>query len=363
MLVIVLSVIITGVLGLVGLLLFWSYPGKPAPFLDKDGKPLPGSLAEKIYLNINGAEQGMFIMSKNINNPVLLYLHGGMPDYVLTEYYPTGLENYFTVVWWEQRGVGMSYSSATPPETLTVEQYIADTVELTNYLRQRFGKEKIYLMGHSGGTFFGIQAAARHPELYDAYIAVSQIANQRKSEKLAYDYMLAQYKANGNGDMVRRLEAFPVTMESGTPDGYQMVRDDAMHALGVGTTRDMTSIVRDLVLRSFRSPQYTLEEKIRTWRAKAASGISILWKTVMVTDMAKEVSELKIPVYFFEGVYDYTCAYSVAKEYFAQLKAPVKGFYTFEHSAHTPIFEEPEKAQQILREDVLNGTNRLADIK
>ena len=57
--------------------------------------------------------------------------------------------------------VGMSYSPAIPRESLTVEQYISDTIAVTNYLRQRFGKEKIYLMGHSGGTFFGIQAAGR----------------------------------------------------------------------------------------------------------------------------------------------------------------------------------------------------------
>ncbi|NTU78590.1 MAG: alpha/beta hydrolase [Chloroflexales bacterium] len=353
----------TGVLGLVGLLLFWSYPGKPAPFLDKDGKPLPGSLAEKIYVPINGVEQGMFIISKNTSNPVLLYLHGGMPDYFLTKDYPTGLEEYFTIVWWEQRGIGMSYRPDIPAESLTAEQYIADTLAVTNYLRQRFGKEKIYLMAHSGGTFFGIQVAAQHPEFYHAYIGMAQMANQRKSEQLAYDYMLAQYRANGNGAMVRKLEAAPVTVEEGTPAAYLAVRDEAMHALGVGTIHEMKSVIDGVFVRSLQSPQYTLDEKIRLWRGKAQSGVNILWKTVMVTDLAKEVPELKIPVYFFEGVYDYTCAYSVAKEYFAQLRAPVKGFYTFEQPAHSPIFEEPEKAQQIIREDVLAGTSRLADSK
>jgi hypothetical protein len=41
-----------------------------------------------------------------------------MPDYFLTEKYPTGLENYFTMVWWEQRGSGLSYSKAIPPGTI-----------------------------------------------------------------------------------------------------------------------------------------------------------------------------------------------------------------------------------------------------
>jgi len=130
--------------------------------VDENGSPLAGSISEKVFVNINGVEQGMFIKSKDATHPVLLYLHGGMPDYFLTQRYPTGLEDYFTVVWWEQRGSGISYSADIPPETMTLEQMISDTLEVTNYLRHRFGKEKIYLMGHSGGTFIGIQAAARH---------------------------------------------------------------------------------------------------------------------------------------------------------------------------------------------------------
>ena len=86
------------VLGLVGLLLLWSYPGKPKPFVDENGNLLPGSISEKIYVSINGVEQGMFIKGKDLRNPVLLYLHGGMPDYFLTKKYPTDLEDYFTVV-------------------------------------------------------------------------------------------------------------------------------------------------------------------------------------------------------------------------------------------------------------------------
>ena len=87
---------------------------------------------------------------------------------------------------------------------MTLEQFVSDTLEVTNYLRHRFGKEKIYLMGHSGGTFIGIQAAARAPELYYAYIGVAQMSNQLESERLAYEYMLQQFRANGNKDMVRR---------------------------------------------------------------------------------------------------------------------------------------------------------------
>ncbi len=86
-----------------------------------------------------------------------------------------------------------------------------------------------------------------------------------------------------------------------------------------------------------------------------------MWPELISTDLRKQTPELAIPVYFFEGIYDYTVSYTLAKSYYQGLKAPVKGFYTFAQSAHSTMFEEPEKMQQILREDVLAGTNRLAD--
>ncbi len=359
---IIFSVLLACLLILVGVLLACS-PGKSQPFLDENGSPLAGSISEKVFVNINGVEQGMFIISKDATHPVLLYLHGGMPDYFLTQKYPTGLEDYFTVVWWEQRGSGISYSTDIAPETMTAEQLISDTLAVTNYLRHRFGQEKIYLMGHSGGTFIGIQAAARAPELYYAYIGVAQMSNQFKSERLAYEYMLQQFQENGNTRMARELEAAPVTMTDGTPETYLALRDEAMHSLGIGTTHAMKSVITGIFLPSLIFRGYTLLEKVNMWRGKSQSGVSPFWDEMMATDLTIKVPELEIPVYFFGGIYDYTCSSTLAKDYLEKLQAPMKGYYTFEHSAHSPLFEEPEKMLRILLEDVLAGTNNLADAK
>jgi len=356
---IALAALLIPALLLLGVLLVLS-PGMPKPFLDDGGQPLAGSISEKIRVDINGIEQGMFIKGGNGGNPVLLYLHGGLPDHFLTDRYPTGLEDIFTIVWWEQRGSGLSYHPEMAPESLNPEQLVSDTVSLTNHLRARFGQDKIYLMGRSGGTFFGIQAAARAPELYHAYIAVAQISNQLESERLAHRYMLQRYRAEGNDKMAQRLEEAPVGDTAPLPDAYLKVRDVAMHELGVGTTHDMKSVFTDLFLRSLLHREYTLGEKINLWRGKLFSG-SRLWNTQLSTDLTQKVTRLDIPVYFLHGVYDYTVSYPLAKSYFELLEAPMKGFYTFKQSAHTPFFEEPEKVREILRADVLTGTNGLAD--
>ncbi len=348
----IVSISLACILILGGVLLVWS-PGKPEPFLDENGNLLTDSISEKIRVHINGVEQGMFIKSKDIDNPVLLFLHGGpgMPEYWLTQRYSTNLEDYFTVVWWEQRGAGLSFSPDIPPETMTAEQFVSDTLEVTNYLRQHFGKEKIYLMAHSWGSYIGIQAAAREPELYYAYIGIGQISYQIQSEQLAYTYALEQYKKNGNMDMVQRLEAAPPTMTVPLPAAYDALRDEYMHGIGVGTTRDMKSVVTGIFVPSWQFREYTLGEKVNLWRGKffSRSHNFNLWDKLQATDLTQQVTELEIPVYFFHGKYDYTCAYPLAMDYFEKLNAPLKGFYTFEQSAHSPIFEEPEKTLKILQ--------------
>jgi pimeloyl-ACP methyl ester carboxylesterase len=361
---IIVCILLASILILAGVLLLWS-PGKPIPFVDENGDPLAGSLSEKVHVNINGVEQGMFIKSKDVNNPVLLFLHGGpgMPEYWLTQRYPTGLEDDFTVVWWEQRGAAMSYHPDIPPETMTAEQFITDTLEVTKYLRNRFGQEKIYLMAHSWGSYIGIQAAAREPGLYYAYIGVGQVSHQIQSEQLSYQYALAFYKENGNTDMVSRLEAAPPTLTVPLPVAYDSMRDAYMHGAGIGTTRDMKSVVTGIFLPSWQFREYTLDEKVNLWRGKffSRSPSFSLWDKMQMMDLTQQLTRLEIPVYFLHGLSDYTCAYPLAKAYFEKLEAPVKGFYTFEQSAHSPMFEEPEKVQQIMREDVLAGTNNLAD--
>ncbi len=357
---IILSILLTCILIIAGVL-YMASPGKPEPFQDENGNYMVGSISEKVFVNINGVEQGMFIKSKDSTKPVLLFLHGGMPVYFLTKKYPTGLEDIFTVVWWEQRGFGLSYNPKNLSGSVTLDQMISDTKEVTNYLRKRFEKEKIYLMGHSGGTFIGVHVAAHSPELYHAYIAVAQMSNQLESERLAYEYMVEQYKVKGNRKMLRKLESAPVTIKDGIPDSYLLLRDDAMHSIGIGTTHDMNSIITGIFLESLKCHDYSLSEKVNLWRGKARSGVHPLWNTIMATDLIKQVPELNIPVYFFHGVYDYTVSYTLAKDYFEKLNTPIKGFYTFENSAHSPIFEEPKKSVQIIRNDILKVINKKAD--
>jgi pimeloyl-ACP methyl ester carboxylesterase len=319
------------------------------------------TLSEKVFVEVNGTAQGMFLRAQRAGNPVLLHLHGGLPESFLGPRNPSPLEELFTVAWWEQRGSGLSYSPVIDPKTITTEQLIADTLVVAQHLIRRFHQDRIYLLGHSGGSFFGIQAAARAPHLFHSYIGVAQMVDQLRSERLAWEYMVERFKERGDRRMVERLQGAEVTMERGVPPQYLAVRDRAMHALGIGTTRQMRSVITGVVLPSLRSPQYTWSEKMRLWRGKSRAGVSPLWSEMVSTDIGVILPSLEIPAYFLHGRHDYTCSYRLARSFVEALRAPVKGFYTFEDSAHSPVLEAPERTSRILREDVLRGETRLAD--
>jgi len=327
---------------------------------------LPKVFLKKFFVETGGVKQGMLIRGKDLKNPVLLYVHGGpaFPNYFLIDKYNPGLEDFFTVCYWEQRGGGLSYTPQVELESMNLNQFASDAVEVTNYLRKRFGKEKIYIMAHSGGTTLALLAVSKNPELYHAYIAMAQITKQMDSEKIAYTYMLEQYKNARNQKRANALMKYSVlSSDSEVVSFYKSgLRDMAMHELGIGTMHQMSSVFRDIFIPVWTCKAYTFREKINIWKAK----FSFLPKTnlnneILHTDFTERVQKIDVPVYFLSGKFDLTVNIDMSKRYLEKLQAPQKGFYTFEKSAHSPLFEEPGKVRQIIQQDILRFKTDLAD--
>lgn len=157
------------------MLIFIVFPpskGKISQFYDENGEVIENSIAEKCYLEVKDGKLGMIIIAKDISNPVLLVCGGGpgIPEYLLEYMYPSSLADNFVVCYLEYRGTGLSYSSDIKTEEMTTEKYISDIVEVSKYLSERFEKEKIYIMGHSFGTYIAIKTVQQHPEYYNAYM-------------------------------------------------------------------------------------------------------------------------------------------------------------------------------------------------
>lgn len=352
MLIVVILIVV--VLFFLTIIIFPPSTGKIPQFYDDNGELLPNSISEKCYLKVDDVQLGMILLAKDMSNPVLLICGGGpgISEYLLESMYPSKLIDEFTVCYFEYRGTGLSYDSNINISDMTTERYVTDIVKVTNYLRERFSQEKIYILGHSFGSYIAIKTVQQYPEYYNAYIAMSQICNQKESEYQAYDYMKEQYELLENEKMLRKFAEYPIRESEEMYEKYfsSSLRDTAMHDLGVGTTHDMNSVITGIFFPSLKCTAYTWQERINIWRGKSVSASFPVAADALRFNAFDDIAAVQVPIYFFAGQYDYTCCYSLQKEYYEQIDAPVKKFYIFENAAHSPIYENSEKAREFLQE-------------
>jgi pimeloyl-ACP methyl ester carboxylesterase len=183
-------------------------PTTPA-IKDENNRVVAGSIASLETVDLGGWKQAILIRGRDTTMPVLLFLHGGpgMPMMYLAHAFQRELENHFLCVQWDQRGAGKSFSENVPVETMNVEQFISDAHDLVRILRKRFNKEKVYLAGHSWGSYLGILLAKRHPELFSAYIGIGQIVDVQKAREITGAYLRMHARELGNQEALRDLEA------------------------------------------------------------------------------------------------------------------------------------------------------------
>jgi proline iminopeptidase len=193
--------------GLVVLAVLVIRPARTAGIVGPDGEPLPGSVAELTTVSVGGHDQSIMIRGRSDALPVLLYLAGGPggTDLGAMRIFSEDLERDFVVATWDQRGAGKSYPALDPGSTLTLERAVADTIDVTNYLRRRFDESQIYLVGNSWGTTLGVLAVQRHPELYYAFVGTGQMVSQSETDRMFYEDTVAWAQQSGQHALAAHL--------------------------------------------------------------------------------------------------------------------------------------------------------------
>lgn len=315
----------------------------------------PNGIAERASVETDDGELAIMLLSDNVENPVLLICGGGpgIPQYLLESSYPSPLPEEFTVCYWDYRGTGASYRSGVAAEAMTTERYVKDAAAVTDYLSRRFSNDRIFIMGHSFGTYIALKTVQAYPEKYQCYLAMSQIVDQPESEYLAFDYMAEQYEKSGNAKMAARFRQYDIRASREDYDEYFFsgLRDKAMHDLGVGTARNMHSVISGIFLPSLRCTAYTQAERINIWKSKALSkAFPVTRDAIGNFNAFAEIPKVEIPIFFLVGKYDYTCCASLQQKYYETVEAPQKELYVFENSAHSPIYEEFDEGKRVLCE-------------
>lgn len=306
----------------------------------------PNGIERLETVRIGGIDQWVSIRGRDKRNPVPLFIHGG-PGYVsmpMSWWFSRDWEEYFTVVQWDQRGAGKTYLLNDPAmiaPTLTLERMVDDTEEMTAWIRKELGKKKIFIIGHSWGSYPGLELARRHPEWLYAYIGVGQLTDGPESERRGWAFALDAARHAGNSDALHQLEAiapyFSPGHRSSLKDIYTQRKWLDLYG-GVMAHRDGNSAEGDLARLS---PDYTAEEISQIWEGNEFSEKYLLAQilSLNLTDTRK----LDCPLIIFGGRYDVNVNSDVAAEWFAKVDAPSKQFVWFENSAHLPMTEEPGK--------------------
>ncbi|MEG1678856.1 MAG: alpha/beta fold hydrolase, partial [Stenotrophomonas sp.] len=171
---------------------------------------VPGGIERLEKVRIGGIDQWVSIRGNNPDNPVLLMLHGG-PGWVsmpTSWYFQRGWEEYFTVVQWDQRGAGKTYTENDPARiapTMTRAQMIEDAEQLVGWLRHEFDKDKIFVLGHSWGSYLGMELVRRKPQWLHAYIGMGQMIDAPESERRGWAWALAKARQDGNAEAIADL--------------------------------------------------------------------------------------------------------------------------------------------------------------
>jgi proline iminopeptidase len=305
----------------------------------------PNGIERSQTVAIGGLQQFITIRGRDRRNPVLLILHGGpgFPEAALSWWNTRELEEYFVVVHWDQRGSGKTYllnDPQTTAPTMKPARFIDDTEELVDWIRKDLGKQKIFVLGHSWGSYVGLEFARRRPAWLHAYIGTGQATNIPESERRGYTFALDAARKADNATAVAALESIAPYAAPGTPillEDIAIERKWSDFFGGVMAYR--TEQVDDAGARL--SPDYNDEDAARIYDGNGYSQ-RFLFNEIVGLDLSS-VTRLECPLILLEGRHDRTVNSQVAYEWFQKVTAPSKHFVWFEHSAHEVMSEEPGK--------------------
>lgn len=345
--------------GVISLAVLIAWPASVPPLRAADGQAIPGSVAELTEVSIGGHEQWIEVRGASADKPVLLWLAGGpgQSDLAYTRVLFDGLAQDVIIINWDQRGTGKSHPALDPTATWTLDQAVSDTIELTNYLRDRFGEQKIYLAGESWGMTLGVLAVQQHPELYFAWIGSGQMVSERETDRQTYAALMQFAQTTGDSSLTDHL------VEIGEPPYADVFSYTLLFEHYVDLTPEYTppAAYQELGNSSGIGPfgvlgsEYTLVDKVNVL-AGLLDMFSVMYPQLQEIDFRQDVPRLDVPVYLLQGQYEMASRDGLAREWFGLLQAPHKELFTIGNAGHSAAFEGFTDFQRIMTEVVLPAT-------
>ena len=313
------------------------------PVIDVDGYVVPGSLASLEKVTLGGVDQWILIRAQDPTKPVLLVLHGG-PGAPMTPwvdvFQPLALEENFVVVHWDQRGAGKSFDPGLRPEDLKIENFVGDTLELTNLLRERFSQDKIFLTGISWGSALGFVTLMENSDPFHAFIAAAERVHWQRSQTLGFEWVKERAEEQNDTPILEAIAAIE-PFDAGNLEhlgaknqGLDRYRGGDFYTEGLWDSYLEYAI-------GGQSPYYTAAD-IQNFIPGSKFSLASVIPQALDYDLFRDFPSSTIPIHFLVGDHDWQTPGELSHEYFEVLEAPAKSFTVIENAGHSLIYDNPD---------------------
>lgn len=298
------------------------------------------------YKDINGIEQYLLHSGTSYDNPVILFLHcSGFPESMLEYKFQKKWEDIFTIVNLDQRGTGKTFTR-NPKEIPTIEILIEDIHQTVNYLKEKYHKDKIIIAGHSLGTMIGSIYIRRYPDDVSYYIGTGQVVDFKSGEHKAFEVLKELVSKNNDQKALNYLDKlgddFP-----GNRNGSEYVTEGAQFKkLEQKYKMTENCFTLNMLKDFFMSPIFKWSDVSAMIKSEKVNEVAV--DETIKFNIRSQSDEYKVPVYIVMGENDWQTPYYLAKEYFDEIKAPRKKFYTIHDSGHLAVIDKTNEFYNIL---------------
>lgn len=295
-----------------------------------------GSIADLFDLEVNGDAQYLLVRGVDRQQPTILFVHGGpgMPAMYLAHDFQRGLEKEFVVVHWDQRASGKSFKPDADQPQLSTSLLLSDMDVVVDYLRDSLGTQRLWIVGHSHGSYLGALYARRNPEKVCAFVGTGQVAddsNSGRTRALQVDFLQGQ---------LENLGLAPDTViDNSNLEELLFLTGSELY----GET-SFTS----LLMSGLMAPEYSLFDALNIAKGSSFSSRSMLYD--VSRDLLNNAWQFDVPVAIVMGRHDMVTPTSLSREYFDRIEAPAKAWFLFDDTSHFPHFEQPDTFTETLVE-------------
>ena len=304
-----------------------------------------GGINESMYLDVNGTKQWISIYGKDIDNPVLLYLHGGPGsstsyfDYVITRKWA----DIYTIVTWDQRNCGKSYDPEQNDTALTKDLFLSDGKKVTEYVLDYLSKDKLTILGHSWGSIYGANLVLEYPEYYECFIGAGQFVDCLENEQAFQQeaYLWAQ----NDEEMLRLVNQ--LTPDNPTAEHFS-VKNTIMQKYGYD--RMANGADYNLISAVIFNPYYSVADWIQFLRTEMSAYLDFYPSEEFASFSLKGKVDYEVPFYNINGDKDYQTNYQLAQEYFDEVNAPYKRMFLMQNMTHGLLESDSEGFSEIVHQ-------------